>query len=283
MVKGKPLGVIKQIPSSETETGLSEMQRLCKSRAELLGYDSEKNRISNSSGSRMERISKVVSILVHAKKSEIMPICKLLLRQFIKDPGIQRSTFLSGTEADRDIKPMEMKYASLRLLGLSESQIYRDDKYGFVSNKASDRLTLSPLFKGVVDRVRLERSLYPLENPDGFPELTQALRGIVPPFRAEDIFKRDKIPPLLSWEEGETQSKLPLDATLSILRMALDGLGPKDIAGHVHGLSAVKVDEKEVGDLLSTGNTPFSGTIITAVEEKQKERLERNKSHELKN
>src|SRR3989338_4005951 len=271
----------KQAPREGAESGVAAVEALCRpTRAKLYGYDWEKKRVDNKLDKRRPiRISQAVSILLNASEHETIPICKAFLKKFdyadddIRGP-ISRRMFFSGSDANNDIKPKEMRYAVFRLLGLSEPVAL--NILGEHDKNAGQRFELSESFLNVINRVQAERSLYPLEHIDEFPGLTNALNGITTPphnIKVKDVFKTNRVPPVSSWQKNGSQSELPLDAVLSILRLALEGRTSSEIAARVHGLSTIKVSENEVGILLSTPElSPFSDTVLKLVDEKRKEK-----------
>ena len=263
-VIGERLGILKQYPNDSAESCVSAVEALCRpTRAKLYGYDIGKNILSDTlNKSRTFRISEAASILISATGENVKPICKAFLKKFgsksadLKEP-MQKRLFFAGGDKNETIRPGEMKYAVLRLLGLNESVAF--NQIGMHDENSSDRLSLalSPDFLRTVEQAETDRGLYPLEHPEEFTDVRNALEKVRPYLGNTDIkriFNDGGIPQHVMQTTGE-KSVSPLVDALSSLATALE-----------HGIS--------IGYLYLDSHYPFpsfSSHVIAIVEARHKE------------
>ena len=257
----------KEAVPSTPEVPLPSLNALCQpTEAKLWGYDIGKKMLSDTvDKSDTVRISEAVSIMIKAEGETMVPTCKAFLiklgfgRDRLKNPT--REMFFSGGNqqgiAGTPVTPQEMKYAVLVLLGLSESMARNQLK--FYDKDSPSRLALSPGFEGFVTQVKEKRALYPLQHPEEFTDVRNALEKVRPYLGNTDIkrmFNDGGIPQHVMQTTGE-KSVSPLVDALSSLATALE-----------HGIS--------IGHLyLDSKDYPlpsFSSYIIAMVEAKRKEK-----------
>lgn len=254
------------ISSKESKGSVADVDALCKpTRAKLYGYDIGKNLLSDTvNKSRTFRISQAVSILTTAEGEGVMDVCRAFLKKFgfknadVEGP-IQKRIFFAGADKNENIKPQEIKYAVLRLLGLNESDAF--NQVGMYRENSSDRLSLqlSTDFAEFVAQKDAERKLYPLEHPEEFTDVRNQLEELSPYIGSTDIkkiFNAGGIPQHVMQPTGE-KTVSPLVNALSNLATALE-----------HGISIgyLYLDSKDY-PLPS-----FSSDIIALVEKKRTEK-----------
>ena len=263
-VIGERLGILKQYPNDSAESCVSAVEALCRpTRAKLYGYDIGKNIFSDTlNKTRTFRVSQAVSILTSTKEENVMPVCGAFIKKFgfksaDLDTPVQKRLFFAGADKNKPIEPHEMKYAVLRLLGLSESDAF--NQIGMHDENSSDRLSLalSPDFLRTVEQAETDRGLYPLEHPEEFTDVRNALEKVRPYLGNTDIkrmFNDGGIPQHVMQTTGE-KSVSPLVDALSSLATALE-----------HGIS--------IGYLYLDSHYPFpsfSSHVIAIVEARHKE------------
>lgn len=284
-VGGGTLGTMKHSPKESPESSVSAVGALCRpTRAKLYGYDWEKNRVDNTlNKKRPIRISQAVSILLKTPEPEIIPTCRAFLKKFdyknddLKEP-ISKRLFFVGTDQNESIKPQEMKYAVLMLLGLSKPVAF--NILGLHDKNAGQRFALSASFEKEVERVQAERSLYPLEHIEEFPGLQEPLKKLGDALaRAQsavtitNIFGTGKVPAVLSLWQTDNPSALPLDAVLSVLTMSLAGMTDTEIVDEKNRSSSIPVSVDQVKELFIAGDAcPFTSAVLRLVEDKRRER-----------
>ncbi|MBI4135594.1 hypothetical protein HY477_02570 [Candidatus Uhrbacteria bacterium] len=187
---------------------------------ELYGHDEPKT--SFGVFGRTLFVSKAVAILANAKDEDIIPICSALLARFgLKMDASNRGNFFSGDT--NVLKPGDMKYAFLRLLGITTNSI----RASFGYKELGGSRTLSSNFEDVVASMQIERNIFPLKNPEQFPKIQAALariKRISPKIDTLNIFERNRIPPASSWmNRGSHTSRLLLHEALSALAEGLKG------------------------------------------------------------
>ncbi|MEK7106724.1 MAG: hypothetical protein AAB899_00880, partial [Patescibacteria group bacterium] len=225
---------------------------------ELYGYDAydvrNKNRLSIGNG-KEANASKAVALLEQAEREgNVLPLCKVFLRRFgvISETKseIPRSRLFDDTGTSNTVRPTEMKYAVLRLLGVDEDICRKN--CGYTGN---NRITFAELFNADIRRIENARRLFPLKNRTQFPEVETAINRITKHSNipVDKIFKENGIPQLNPSQVAGEQGELSLVAALSILAMALEKGVPITIA-------------------YANDTSPFSDTVLTLVEKKRDEK-----------
>lgn len=271
----------------EGESGSAAVDNLCRpTRAALYGFDWDKKTLTDPIDKHSVHISQAVSVLTDAKEpKEIVSVCKAFLRKFEVIPyeqnelnEITRATFFAGGKRTEKVEPQELKYAVLRLLGLSEPDSLKH--VGAMDKSSRDRLAFSPGFEMHRKRIEERRRFYPLTHEQDFEELKtprknleKALEKAHSALTVFNVFEISKIPSARSWESGSGKSESPLEKALYILGYAISGMSDSTIARELNEKTSMTASDTDVHELLTPGEAcPFTSAVLTLVEEKRKEK-----------
>ncbi len=213
----KGLAQISQAMRLRHEYSPEDVENLTK--IELYGHDEPKTSFGGFGQTLF--VSKAVAILANAKDENIIPICSALLTRFgLKMDVGKRGDFFSNDS--NALKPRDMKYALLRLLGITVNSMRASFGYKELGSRA-----LSSNFEADVARIQEERNIFPLKNPEQFPKVQAALemiKRISPEIDPINIFEKKRIPPVSPWMNiGSHPYRLLLHEALSALAEGLKG------------------------------------------------------------